>query len=355
MDLGSFRDVLLLLDLTVIVLVGQIAFLFLLQYLQKKDNKVPLLFGITFSIVCLALIFRFVSVYYSGDPIFNQFYYVGLALTIFAFSLSVEWQFGTILKTKRVVTVFTGALVAPIALIPWQSPIFNDFFMTVEMTYLFPFYFIAFIYLKNRGLVRKKMVIAFFGFLLIMAGVGGSTDVFQAVLLAMGPLSLFGTYMILFKVLMIAGLGLFYFAFNSNIFLETNWRSQLLELYIIHAETSAQLYYQNFQVTGATQEEGQSLFSSGIAGITGLVKEFTRSDKDIRIIDQGSIKIIMERGQTAIAAFVARENLKILRYFLREIMKEFEVYFGSITQPEQQDAKFFSSMRSITNMILSQV
>jgi hypothetical protein len=350
MDLGAFGDVLLLLDVTVIVFIAQVSFLFLWQN-RRKPNKMNSLFGIVLTVITIAFVFRFEDIYYGLNPLFNQIYYFGLAVAIFIFAFSVEWQYRPILKTKWVFTTLTAILVAPTLIFSWNSPIFVPFFVAIEITYLFPLYFFFRLYAKNRGTTRRKILMAIVGFLFLMAGVGGNTDVFQSMLIATGSLFIYSTFMIVFKTLMIAGLCLFYYAF-ANVFLETNWRSQLLELYIIHSETKDQLYYQNFQISDVIQS--QSLFSSGIVGITEIFKEFTSSEKFIRVIDQGSIKLIIEKGSFAIGVFVVRQNLKIYRQFLKKILKEFEVYYGSIAEEQRQDPKFFGSVRTIINMILSE-
>ncbi len=351
-DWGSAREYLLVSDIILIIILGQIAVVFIRYYLKNPESKVRFFFGGSFLAVTVGLAFQVVSTYYSDDPLFDKLYAVSLGIAIFVFCLNVEGTFGNILKTRHLFSLLTGIATIFLFFAPKPSPVFEGLFYFVELMYMFPFFFILILIKVNKGVVRKKMAWAFVGFCLAMSGVGGTHERFQAMFLGSVSFNEFVVVTVGFKACMFVGLLILLFAFDVDIFLETDWKKYLEELYIIEPTSGTCLYHKDF-VQDLSSDQSEKMFSSGIIGIVKLVQEFTKSQKDVDAIDEVSRKILLERGKNVTVSFVARQDLAILRYYLRICLTEFEFYFGDLVPVnELEGSKLYSAMDSICNKIL---
>lgn len=349
---GLWREYLLISDIVLMILLGQIAIVFIRYYFKNPESKVRFFFGVTFMAVTVGLAFQLVSTYYSDDPIFDKLYAIDLAIAIFFFCVNVEGAFGKLLRTRRLFTILTGIATIILFFAPDPSPLFEGVFFLVELMYMFPFFFFLVIAKVNQGIVRKKMLLAFIGFSLAMSGVGGTHERMQAILLGIVSFEEMVQVMIIFKGLMFVGLLILLFAFDVDIFLETDWKKYLEEFYIIEPASGTCLYHRNF-LQDAPRDQSEKIFSSGIAGIVKLVQEFTKSQKNVDVIDEVSRKILLERGKQVTVAFVTKQDLAILRYYLRICLSEFEFYFGDLVSANMLgDSNLYSPMDIICNKIL---
>lgn len=349
---SAAREYLLTGDIIIMIILGQIAIVFIRYYFKNPESKVRLFFGGSFLALTAGLAFQIISTYYSDDALFDKLYALSLASAIFIFCLNVEGAFGKILKTRRLFTILTAIATGILFVIPNPSTIFEGALFFLQLMYMFPFLFILVIIKVNKGIVRQKMVWAFVGFCLTMIGVGGTHERFQAIIL--GSVS-FNDFLLItgaFKAFMLVGLVILLFAFNVDIFLETDWKKYLEEFYIIEPTSGTCLYHRNF-IQDVASDQLEKMFSSGIIGIVKLVQEFTKSRKNVEVIDEGSRKILLERGKNATVAFVVKQDLAILRYYLRIFLSEFEYYFGVlVSENELKDSKLFFAMDNICNKVL---
>ncbi len=108
-----------------------------------------------------------------------------------------------------------------------------------------------------------------------------------------------------------------------------------MEYYIIENKSGKALYNKNLVLASADGEvPNTALFSGGIVGIMAMIQEFTQSDKELNVIDKGSIKILIERGEQVTVVFVVKENLSLLQFILKKTVEEFESTLGVFLSTE---------------------
>jgi hypothetical protein len=126
-----------------------------------------------------------------------------------------------------------------------------------------------------------------------------------------------------------------------------------MEYIIIENETRKTLFYKNLFYTPSTGDiPDTSLFSGGIVGIMSMIQEFTQSQKELNVIDKGSIKLLIERGKQVTMVFVVKENLSILRFLLRKSVEEFENTFGVFLKtPWDSNVEVFKATETIIGQL----
>ncbi|MHA1895396.1 MAG: leucine-rich repeat protein [Candidatus Helarchaeota archaeon] len=106
------------------------------------------------------------------------------------------------------------------------------------------------------------------------------------------------------------------------------WKNSIVKYFCIHSEMGASIFHHDF--TKGTVEIDEQLFAGGLSGITSLIKEMTKSDKQTRVIDQEDKKILLEFGNQVTSVLISTLNLDILHEKLYEINKEIEAKYGDI-------------------------
>ncbi len=63
-----------------------------------------------------------------------------------------------------------------------------------------------------------------------------------------------------------------------------------------------------------------------------MLAEMTASHQKLQVIDHQDVKIFFEYGHFVICAIICQEELKTIRFKLREFITEFEALFSDILQ-----------------------
>ena len=123
------------------------------------------------------------------------------------------------------------------------------------------------------------------------------------------------------------------------IFLEVNWRENLIELYIVHGTIiSFPIYHQKFQeneqIAGQdpNQDLSEDLVAGGMTGITAMLKEISQSKSDLQVIDHGDMKILLEHGQFLFVVLTMREEMHICREKMHLLCANIERLFATTLQ-----------------------
>lgn len=101
----------------------------------------------------------------------------------------------------------------------------------------------------------------------------------------------------------------------------TEWKNSIIKFFCIHSERSVNLYYRDFQEDQTIDED---LFAGGISGIMTLIKEMTKSNKNMKVIDQEDKKILLESGKYVTCILISNLNLEILNQKLLNICFDIE-------------------------------
>ncbi len=130
---------------------------------------------------------------------------------------------------------------------------------------------------------------------------------------------------------------------------ETNWFKRLHHLYLFLSNGIC-IYDEPFK--SETDVDSQ-LVSTGLTGISSLVKELTKSETKIKIVEQEEITIILEHGQYLSGALIAEENLITLRNKLVKLIQEVEAFFQEELENFTGEIDTFSKVRKFIPKIFS--
>lgn len=339
----------------VIVLHLEVAILFISQYRKKRDIPLRLAIGLFFIVMAFAFIVLFAVRYFLFIEYLVNVYNVLLAVSMLAFCYQVERDYSKRMKTRKFFTYICIVIVPFALLIPANSIFYYGVSIAIGIVGAFPALFLAYLLKKNRGQVRKRMEIALVGVLFTLFGNYGMTFQFGLFLteLLTSEYSIF--VFIGARVSITIGLLLLFYGFSADIFLESDWRKYLMEYYIIENKSGKSLFYKNLVYASATGEvPDATLFSGGIVGIMAMIQEFTQSQKELNVIDKGSIKILIERGDLVTVVFVVKENLSILRFIEKKTLEEFESTLGVfLTAPWEGNTEVFRATGTIIDQLFN--
>jgi len=340
MDLIGFNKILTEIsidfNLIIAVFILQIGLFFIKQWYNEKkaylSNFLILGFGIFFLFISLSkAIFAYIIVnayyYYQSPYSFENFYfYYLLALAFIAFggiifTFIVERQI--IKKTKYILTLIFAIL---LVFIPFATDyLFSNSILTilgisiVALSFFFMIHAIKQIY----GKVRQKLIISSIGLIFIYVEfLFASYNIKQLI----ENLSNYPAF-IYFPIQLGTILGcvlIFYGFYGYSFLIESEWRNNLIALFIIDKIRNIELYHKDFFETGIRREQ---LLAGGIAGIIRMVKEFTESKKDIDTINLGNNFLVLTHGEKIISALLLKKETQIARHFLKIITLKFEFLF----------------------------
>ncbi|MHA1584488.1 MAG: hypothetical protein ACTSWL_04480 [Promethearchaeota archaeon] len=107
---------------------------------------------------------------------------------------------------------------------------------------------------------------------------------------------------------------------------ERDWKSKLLHLYVVH-QSGLLLYDHKFK--SEENLASNDLISSGLMGITALLKEITQGNQQLRIIDHGDKKLLFQWDSmhTFVVIAVIEKDLVIIRKKAEDFCQLFEAKF----------------------------
>ncbi len=130
---------------------------------------------------------------------------------------------------------------------------------------------------------------------------------------------------------------------------EKNWYKRLHHIYLFLPQGES-IYQYPFK-SGVIEESEAQFVSGGLAGLFELIKEVTKSETKIKIIEQEELSIILEHGNYVSAALIAEENLKTLRNKLKDLINDVEDFFSEELENFQGDIRPFSKIDKFVQKI----
>ena len=273
----------------------------------------------------------------------ESYYIVGaffafLAMSVFMFAAEV-----LIAKTKHVFTIFFLGLAVLCLWLPFQA-VRIVYYTFAPLLICFTIMFLCLLMAMTSGSIRKKFFVVFIGLCLYGAGYAFSAEFLKQIF----AFKIFPSGLIL-AGLTLTGLGFI----NIPSFEEVHWEESLLHIFVFHINTSACIYDEALMKAGKDAEVSADLFSSGVTGIIGIIKEMVQSEKKLKVLDHEDKKIILEYGEYITVALVTIRDLKILHEKLphyislieEQFRERFEHWSGEITQ-------FSAEIKAFTKNVL---
>jgi len=137
------------------------------------------------------------------------------------------------------------------------------------------------------------------------------------------------------------------------IFIEVKWEENMIQIYIIHKEIGTPLFHKNFREENQeiTETLMKDLVAGGMAGITTMLKEISGSAEELKIIDHGDQKIMLEHGDKYLIALNVEEEMLIYRERLRKLRKFLDAEFTDILASWDGNMKVFEPIEGIVEKL----
>ncbi|MHA1681786.1 MAG: hypothetical protein ACTSUE_12320 [Promethearchaeota archaeon] len=308
---------------------------FVMKWLQEKKERHISVLGLSYLFLGIARIFLIPWDFAGADDYYYNLSssFAFLAMMVFMYASETLLQ---ISKYPIFVFLYLGLAISG-AIFDYENVrILYYIFSPIMIVLLIGF--LCILMSKTFGKVRKRFFLIFLGFIIYGSGYGLGAqfikDAFSGP--ALDFYSVFVTSTVLFG-LALTGLGFIGLPSLSEI----HWADYLVHLYVFHIDTAACIYDENLlnaeklkvkrqlEVDGGGEEDiPADLFSSGVVGVMGLIKEMVRSEKRLKVLDHEDKKILLEYGKKVSVALLTFRDLQIyhekLNNYIKKIEEEFE-------------------------------
>ncbi|MHA2016918.1 MAG: hypothetical protein ACTSXY_01455, partial [Promethearchaeota archaeon] len=218
------------------------------------------------------------------------------------------------------VSIKSGAMI-PIAIIIGIFAII-DFFGLV---------YILVVKLAPQKEVRNKVLLGIVG--IIIAGIGGALEISLR-----GPNNWIYPTGVLIELIGFLIMRHFFLSIPS--YDEFAWKSGMIELHVIIAETGISLYFKSFTelkngaldgdlkatvtIPESERRPNSDLVAGGLVGIKGMLAEISGDKGKLENIEIGSKSLVFKQGQVALCLLLAEENLGVYHTLLEELVQKIE-------------------------------
>jgi len=320
------RDVALSAEIAAILLALEFALVIFNEWRKLRTRRLTDLrvgWGGFLTLAAVHLVFFVIADFYSFTTADREFWirlgYVALQIGLTVLSFTIER-----ILPYRTFHVFSGvcavgaavSIVLPLQILQLIAlGVLTPVVLTVLL--LFTYYTLKTV----RGVVRVAVGSFLFAFLLVILGYGLTSDaamrLWQQTSYTVGA------------IVIAAGLvGMGVALLNIPSFDEMNWGTAVRELYMLTRDGIGLLSLDLSKRQVSTTETDALLASSGIAGVRGVLKEIMGTEEEIRVVDQGTLKMLFAYGPHVIGVLVATKPLETLVVKLANFVRNFELLFA---------------------------
>ncbi len=244
-------------------------------------------------------------------------------------------------KTKHFFLIYFIVLIILLIILKvLDIPIFIGFYFIISIPmWVLISLFIYKLGWRTSGQLRQKMIIALIGYSTFSLAV-----VYEIWLIFHDEVA------ILFEIkgiILLAAILMGYGFHTIPSFTEFDWDKKIRHLYILNPNGLC-LFQHSFKMQSITDED---LLGGSLIAIQSLMKEMIQSDKFLQVIDHGDAKIIFDRNPYAIGIIIADEDLYVLHFKLKRLLKEFDLLFGPIMTDWAGNLDIFKTFCSSVNKI----
>ncbi len=333
-ELSSFRDfyivsAFIIATLSLQILVFSISQSLMKRIEAKRTSYVFLAFGFLYSGYLLGFSLLLATKLWVPEDLVFIFIKIVWAIIIIGLSLFfiiIEWLYELTLKFPFALSFLS----------------FMSFLLLLFTNYYSIFYQIG-------VLIIFALVIAQFGFLLYYLHRAPSDKksyfrwlIIGTVFLWSGILpftALFKSFMyleiviLIFVVLVLCGeILILYTMVNIEIFSLTDWKNNMLELYIISQmpqHFQRVLYHLNFN-NDPSFNTPNALISGGILGLEQVLTNFSNLGTHVKIVEQEATDILLEYRSMYVVCLIVRFKLRIHERILKEISEKFSKFYDNV-------------------------
>ncbi|MEX2681215.1 MAG: hypothetical protein Q6373_006420 [Candidatus Sigynarchaeota archaeon] len=309
---------------------------FILKWKPQKTRHISIL-GLAY--LCFGIT-RVLLIFWDFESPKNATYYISAAF--FAFLAMAVFMYAAEYLLRKTHYVFTIAFLAVSCIVLFLTidVLRHLYYIFASALILFVIAFLFRLMAMVTGSVRKRFFTLFIGF--VFYGLGYALSAELAKQLVPRPISV---------AVVIIGLAFIALAcVRIPMLEEVHWMDYLLHIFAFHIDTSACIHDETLLKTGREmQGVSADLFSSGVTGVIGIIKEMINSEKKLKVLDHEDKKILLEYGKYITVALITRKDLdilheKLLAYINRaetELRQPLEKWRGEV-------ARFAGPMQAIT-------
>ncbi len=346
--IGTIREFLIALDAIQLFICIQLSSLFFWRaWKDKRTWKVNAGWGLVFVFFGFVIVLKILEVFYVNpaewNPIFLKFRGVIPFISVIAL---LEYFIQKYRKTKYIFTIM-GLILGSLNF--FVNPSIGVYLMGIYMVCLaiFAILFFGKLISLSSGTVRMNVILFTISFVMLFIGWTFTTRIAIENQLASGwDIGLIG--IIARTVQMSAFILMAVILMRLPIFFEVNWRENLIQMFIIHKLKGIPLFHHTFrEIDDPTEGISEDLIAGGMVGITTMLKEISRSTEDVKIIDHGDLKILLEHGSDNFIALLVKEEMFIHWDKLNRLQVTFEKLFGTIIKSWDGNLDYFEPLKNI--------
>ena len=348
---GETRDLFLVLDGIQFFICIEIAFLFFLNTSKFKSSyKTDIGWGIVFLCIGLTELMNIYRIYYLPEELWLENIKINSLIGIIPGLIVVgvlEWYYQQYKNTKFFFTTVASAVGV---ITYFTNELLTSILANISLSFLaiFIIMFLKDLIKNSSGVVRRNIVYFALSFLIFFVG---------AVIVS--PRVITNQERIGIDVLFTGLLGrivqmicltiMALILFKLPIFFELEWRSKLVQIYIVEKKSGRPIFHHVFQeikFKDPSEDQGHTLshalVAGGIKGISLMLKEISQSSEELKTIDHGDQEILLDWGEFVFIALNVIEDMRIYREKIKKLRIEFEHFFEAILKDWAGDTAYFS-------------
>ncbi len=354
---------------------------FLYLYISHKRehlklDKILLAYGLLYGFALTGAAIRTIATYYlsSGNSqnILILISHILIATAATSFQTIVSSKiFNEILSVKVSKVILLETIVISTLLIVVNSPGLQ-FFLIIIAVFTGTPYILAFHYCLIKRVhkpIKKRIKMIVFGDALMVIGIfAEAKEILPIFPTSFHSFLIFGAAPIIFFGLLFVFFGIFQFP----VFLEFEWKENLVAFFVIDSKSSQLLYSFDFlkrSTEKSSEDKGSYIdseknlfFSKSISGIENVTSLITNSEVGkITKIKQGNLIIQLKYGEgsinTVLFALLIKKEMNSSTYFLKDLAKKFKSFYGSLLNTVDfnlgSEQKIFSSFDDVIVEIIN--
>lgn len=131
-----------------------------------------------------------------------------------------------------------------------------------------------------------------------------------------------------------------------------NTFERMHHLYLFKIKSGIMIHEYPFKITSKIEPQ---LVSSSLQGLGSLIREITKTETKMKIIEQEGMTILLEHGNYITGALLSEKNLLSLRKKLKQLISEVEHFYEEQLQRFSGEISKFDKVRELTERIFESV
>ncbi|MBD3229875.1 MAG: hypothetical protein GF329_16960 [Candidatus Lokiarchaeota archaeon] len=343
---NNYRIILLTLELMSLAFFMEIAFFFFRKFYKNKKNEysknIELAWAIMFISYAIAWIFYIIGDYYGYRQINLLLGYLSLSVGGMIFTYQIESN--KLLNTKYGFTIFAISvffiLINSYIFFPSWIQIIASMAALPGLGIIFIYFYVLIRKIWNTYKISSIGLIS--GIASWIIGYIGTTD---------AAVSLFGGLYIRVIADILTLIGLAILGISLNIIPSVDeflWRDKIKYI-ILTTKWGILLYNENFK---EKRELNEFLLSGALAAVEEFIKDTLDRDSGLKVVSKGDEYYLIEQGDYVVGVFIVKEELEILKTYLRRIIREFESFFKKQLKKWTGNIEIFAPTKDLIRNIV---